>query len=134
GPWAGVPVAFNTVLAGRNTLAVDRVALASMGMAQTSVRYLNYMSLLGRGPTTLSEVSVLGDTLTPKTFALPDLLPISFDPARVTPATFAPGQGQSTAIQIKYYQTCIRQVAILQVRDDTTAVTLIRTVAASAAR
>jgi uncharacterized protein (DUF362 family) len=129
GPSAGYPVAMNTVLAGRNTLAVDRVGLAAMGLADNSVRHLNYMALLGHGPASLGEIEIRGDTLQPKVFLRPPRLPVNVDPARVTKQTFAPGAGQSAAIQVRYYDSCDRQVAILRVADDQVEPTLIRSLA-----
>src|SRR5207237_8481021 len=43
GPVSGNPVQMNTVIAGRNAVAVDRTALYMMGISQNAVRYLNYM-------------------------------------------------------------------------------------------
>lgn len=129
GPWAGRTVAMNTVLAGRNTLAVDRVSLLAMGVPQNAVRYLNYMSLLGLGPSGLSEITTAGDTLMPRTFQMPARIPPSVDPPGLSSAVVSPSSGQSVSIFVKFYETCDRTVEILRVSDDSPVIEVIRRIA-----
>ena len=44
GPLNGTPVQMNTVIAGRNAVAVDRVGLHIMDIPQLAVRHLHYMA------------------------------------------------------------------------------------------
>jgi hypothetical protein len=92
------------------------------------------MSLLGRGPGSLSEITLQGDTLVPQTFATPTNLAVNFDPAKLSRSIFSPGAGQSVFIRNMYYQTCDREVTIQRLSDETTAAELIRTVAPLATR
>jgi uncharacterized protein (DUF362 family) len=133
GPAAGSAVRMNTVIAGRNALAVDRVGLACMNVRQDSVRYLNYATWAGMGPSSLNAITVAGDTLPVRTFALP-LTPPSADPPIVTPASFRPSGGQSVAVSIRHTTQVVRLVRVFRLFDDRTEMQLIKTVAAAAHR
>lgn len=134
GPWAGAKVAFNTVLAGRNGLAVDRLCLFAMGLPQTSVRYLNYVSALGLGPAGLSGVDALGDTLTPRSFVRPARLPVDLEPTRVVNPVFTPGSGQSASIQARFNEACDRTITIQRLSDVPNTIEVVRTLVARARR
>ncbi len=134
GPWAGTRVTFNTILAGRNGLAVDRVCLAAMGFPQNSVRYLNYLSALGLGPASLSDIGVLGDTLVPRNFVRPAKLPTDLEPPRVVNPSFSPGSGQSASIQARFNETCDRTITIQRLSDDPHTKETIRTLIARSRR
>lgn len=121
GPIFGSPVRMNTVLAGRNALAVDRVALSLMQLSQRAVRHLDYGAQAGLGPRELGEITLAGDPLNPRAFALPPLPPYVEYP-RVNPAVFDPSAGQRTTIRIYYGQPCIRTLDILRLYDDRPAV------------
>jgi uncharacterized protein (DUF362 family) len=126
GPWQGSPIRCDTVLASRNCLAADRVALYAMGIGQNSVRHLIYAGLRGFGPGSLAGIKLSGDPPAPKRFQLPPRLPVSFDPAAISPATLIPGAGRTVSIQVKYYEGCDRLIEILQVFDNSLQTNLIR--------
>ncbi len=54
----GTPVRMNTLVAGRNTLAVDLVAASLLGYAADEVSYLQRCIDLGLGPRSLDQVQV----------------------------------------------------------------------------
>jgi uncharacterized protein (DUF362 family) len=116
GPINGNPVAMNTVLAGRNSVAVDRVALQAMTIPQQSVPYLTYAARLGLGPLDLSAIDVYGDPLTQRAFALPIPPPLIGYP-RITPAAFNPSASAATIV-LAYGEATVRQVHIVQCFDD----------------
>jgi len=126
GPLYGSPVRMDTVLAGRNALAVDRVALSLIQLSQRAVRHLDYGARSGLGPLELEEITLAGDSLAPRAFALPRLPPYVEYP-RVYPASFNPSAGQRTTVGVYYCQPCIRTLDILRLYDDHPAVDLIRT-------
>jgi len=133
GPLAGTPVRMDTVLAGRNALAVDRVAVSLTQLSPRSVRHLDYGAALGLGPRELDEITVAGDTLTPRTWVFPRLPPYVEYP-RVSPAAFHPAAGEKTTVGVYYAQTCIRALDVLSVHDDRAAVDLVRTLKAYGTR
>lgn len=135
GPTFGTPVEMNIVLAGRNSVAVDRIGLAAMGIGQNAVRYLNYAALVGMGPSAVDQVTVAGDGFTPRAFQLP-ATPVNFDPPRPNPSAFSPALGQTTTIQISYYSPSFsRLVEIVRLYDDQPArMDLIRTLIPSSTR
>lgn len=134
GPWAGNKVNFNTVLAGRNGVAVDRVCLTAMGLAQTSLRYLNYLSALGLGPSSLTGVDILGDTLAPRNFVRPARLPVDIEPPRMVNPVFTPGSGQVASIQARFNETCDRTITIQRLSDAPNAIQTVRTIVARSRR
>lgn len=134
GPWAGPSVVFNTVLAGRNALAVDRVCLAAMGLPQNSVRHLNYVAALGLGPASLGDISVLGDTLVPRNFVRPAKLPVDLEPPRVVNPSFSPGSGQTASIQARFNESCNRTITIQRLSDNPNTTQTIRTLVARSTR
>ena len=134
GPLGGTPVRMDTVLAGLNACAVDRVGIALMNIPQRSVRYLDYLSLMGLAPFDVSSIDIVGDTVAPRTFRLPTILPPLVDYPRVYPRTFNPTTGGQTQIWMWYAQTCVRKLEVLRVYEDSTTVELIRTLAAYGGR
>ena len=134
GPVLGTAVRMDTVLAGANTLAVDRVALSLMGISQQAVPHLSFASRLGMGPTNLSEISVTGDPLSPRTFNVPNSRPAVLDIPIVTPRFFTPSAGQSTSVRFWYSEPVNRRITVLRLYDDSVAYDLIRTVQPMAAR
>ncbi|HEU4760430.1 MAG TPA: DUF362 domain-containing protein [Dehalococcoidia bacterium] len=97
GPFNGSPVEMDVVLAGRNALAVDRVALQAMGISQTAVQHLRYASGKGLGPADTASITLAGDPLPTRSFA-PALPRPDIDMPTCQPASFSPGLGQSTSI------------------------------------
>jgi uncharacterized protein (DUF362 family) len=126
GPFFGTPVATNTVLAGRNAVAVDRVGLAAMGIGQASVRHLAYASRLGLGPGDLGQITLAGDPLETHAFALPPISPVLEYP-RVSPATISPAAPQSASILLWYAATVVRTLDVLRLSDETPDVQVVRT-------
>ncbi|MFB3827318.1 MAG: DUF362 domain-containing protein [Bryobacteraceae bacterium] len=133
GPLFGTPVRMDTVLAGRNAVAVDRVGLALMGIPQYAVRHLIYASLAGLGPPDLSSVQVAGDTLAPRAFQRPTA-PANFDPPSVSPSVFRPAAGASAEISVRYWAPCFRDITIQRLFDGSPEVQHVRTVVASGYR
>jgi uncharacterized protein (DUF362 family) len=128
GPLSGAPVQMNTVIAGRNAVAVDRTGLHIMDIPQIAVRYLYYMSQWGVGPHDMQNVTLAGDAPLVRRFILPPTPP-SYDPPRLSVSQFSPGNGQSVTGSIRYYQPCYRTVRILKLNDQDTTVEVIRTLA-----
>ncbi len=126
GPIGGTPVRMDTVIAGLNACAVDRVSLAAMQIPQHGVKHLDYAASRGMGPMEMSEIDVAGDALAPRAFQLPPVPPIVEYP-RVFPSTFVPTANQSVQIFLWYAQTYVRKLEVLRVHENSTAVELIRT-------
>lgn len=116
GPLSGAPVSMDTVIAGRNAVAVDRVCLGLMKIPQLAVRHLNYASLLGMGPGSLNQIEVTGDSATPRQFTLP-VTPPSFDPPLISPTVFQPGS-QTCRVSIQFGTPCYCLVDVLLVHDE----------------
>jgi uncharacterized protein (DUF362 family) len=128
GPLMGTPVRTNTVLAGRNPVAVDRVALLAMGLEQWPARHLALAARLGLGPGGLGAVSVAGDTLAPRRFTLAGLAPILEYP-RVSPSTIAPRAGQEATALTWYAERCVRLLEVVRLHDDRPDVEAVRALA-----
>jgi uncharacterized protein (DUF362 family) len=128
GPLSGTPVQMNTVIAGRNVVAVDRTGLHIMGISQTAIRYLNYMSMAGLGPWNLNGVTLAGDAPQVRPFQQP-LTPPSFDPPRLSAGQFSPASGGTVSATVNYVQKCYRTVRILKLNDQDPTVEVMRTVA-----
>lgn len=127
GPLFGTPIQMNTVLAGLNAVAVDRVALAAMQIPQQAVRHLVYAARFGLGPADLSTTTIAGDPLQPVAFQLPIISPVVEYP-RVLPPSFRPSAGDRVAIALWYGETCMRRIEIVQLHDDSTQVDVVRTI------
>jgi uncharacterized protein (DUF362 family) len=126
GPGNGEPVTMNTVLAGVNPIAVDRVGLLAMGIAQPLVPHLTYCARLGLGPADLTTVTVHGDSLEPRAFRLPTPPPLLGYP-RISPVAFHPQEGRGTAIQLIYGEPTFRSIRIVRHDDETPATEEVRT-------
>ena len=126
GPLAGEPVAMGTVLAGANPIAVDCVALHAMNIAPQFVPHLTYCARMGLGPSDLSGVTVHGDALVPRAFALPSPPPLLGYP-RIHPVVFAPRRGQSTTLQFAYGEPTFRMLRIVRYDDEEPATAVVRT-------
>ncbi|MEW6444123.1 MAG: DUF362 domain-containing protein [bacterium] len=130
GPTQGTAVSMDTVVAGANAPAVDRVCLQAMGIAQGMVHHLNLAARLGMGPADLSDIEVAGDPLISRSFVLPETPPIVSMPW-IHPRVFSPETGQST--NILYWLgppggLCSIRIALAS--PDAAALTPIRTVQA----
>jgi hypothetical protein len=126
GPLAGNPVEMDTVFAGLNPVAVDRVAVSAMQISQKAVQHLTYASRFKLGPSSLSQISIVGDPLVSKPFVMPTIPPVIEYP-RVVPATISLSAGQTAAIYLWYNQKCNRTVEIVRLSDTSTQVDTIRT-------
>ncbi len=80
GPVHGQPLRMDMVAAGRNALAVDRVCLETMSIPQQSVLHLHYASQRGLGTADAGSIEVAGDSVEPRAFARPNLLPVVAKP------------------------------------------------------
>ena len=94
GPFYGTSVRMDTVLAGKNALAVDRVCLEAMGIPQSAVQHLTLAADRDMGSKDLSEIQLLGDPLSPRPFVLPEI-PSAISQPWVFPRSFAPRSGQT---------------------------------------
>jgi uncharacterized protein (DUF362 family) len=59
----GKPVQMDLVMAGRNSLAVDMVATAVMGIDHRTIKHIRNAALLGLGPKRLEEIEVRGEKI-----------------------------------------------------------------------
>jgi len=132
-PLWGSPVHAQTVLAGANAVAVDRLAVHLMGLTQREVKHLSYAARLGMGPAGLSEIEVRGDALVPTTFTPLATTPIVEYP-RPFPEVFDPAAGQTTCLVGWYGEPCDRTVRVLRAYDDDPAVSTVRELAPTATR
>lgn len=132
-PLWGTPVHAQTVLAGANAVAVDRVAVHLMGLTQREVKHLAYASRLGMGPAGLSEIDVRGDALVPIPFTPLVTTPIIEYP-RPFPEVFDPAAGQSTCLIGWYGDPCDRTVRVVRAYDDDPTVSTVRELAPKATR
>ncbi len=126
GPTRGTPVRMNAVFAGTNALAVDRAAAAAMQVPDHSIRHFIILAGKGLGPSSLSEVEIAGDSLTPRAFLMPPLPPV-LDRPYLSAVQFNPGRGERVVIIQGYYSIVHRKAEIVALRDDTSAMRLIRT-------
>lgn len=125
GPVNGNPVKMDTVIAGRNALAVDRVSLALMDIDPDRVLHVTYAALRGLGPRALSEVVVQGDAVTPRPFALPPTPPLITYPTAF-PLLFAPSKGQRTTVGFLLERPAPTRISIIQVSEVSTEVIHVR--------
>ena len=116
GPIFGTPIRMDTVLAGKNSVAVDRVALEAMGISQTFVRHLAYLAGDGLGPSGIGQITVDGDSLTPKAFQLPVVSPV-LDPPLLIPDRLQAGVHEMHSVQV-FYEGCLRRVEIVRFTSD----------------
>jgi uncharacterized protein (DUF362 family) len=133
GPSFGTPVRMDVVLAGANAVAVDRVALHAMNVPAGGVRYLVHASRAGLGPADVSSITTSGDPLPQHAFLLPPIAPVIEYP-RVLPAAFTPAHGESVTAYIGYVDAVIREIDVLELFEDSTAVRVVRTLAPLAGR
>jgi len=117
GPILGNPVKMNTVLAGLNAVAVDRVGAAIMGIPQLPLRHLAYLSSAGLGPAYLSQVRVQGDSPPSLPFHIP-LIPPLLEPPRPLLPIFRPALGQKLLVVQIFPETCLREIDIQRLDDD----------------
>ena len=113
GPVQGNPVHMETLIAGRNPLAVDRVCLSAMGFPQT-VQHVTYAALKGLGPLNLDSVEVFGDLLSNRAFRWPATIPPPItEYPKAMPRRFTPGNGREVSISYKVAFSCLTLVEIV---------------------
>jgi uncharacterized protein (DUF362 family) len=129
GPLSGNPVEMDFVAAGRNAVAVDRVALAAMQVNAPWVRYLAYCSGIGLGPADLGTVTLAGDPLPSRAFAMPAASPVVEYP-RVSPSSFTPVADPPVSITVWYGEPVARTLTVQRLSDENpTDVQVVRTLA-----
>jgi hypothetical protein len=128
GPLHGTPVRLDTVLAGANAIAVDRVGAASIEVAQRLPRYLDYAAAAGLGPADLNEIDVAGDALAPRPIQQP-LYPPFVEYPRTFPSTFDPSAGQKAFVGVWYAGTCSRTLRVLRLSEETATAEVVRELA-----
>ena len=126
GPIRGTPVATNVVLAGRNPVATDRVALEIMELQQVFVPHLAYATAAGLGPLNTTPITINGDTLVPYPFTPAVTPPVIWSPS-ATPNTISISSGQQSTIAYTVKPNSQTRVEIIQDSDTTPGVTLVRT-------
>ncbi len=134
GPTFGSPVSVNLVLAGSNSVAVDRVALQAMGINPAGVRHLVLAARAGLGPADLAAVTVAGEPLAQRTFAPPPFVAPILEYPCVFPSTFAPALGHSVSALTWYLDPVVRELDVLELNEASPAVRVVRTLAPLAAR
>jgi len=128
GPTNGDPVRMDLVIAGRNSLAVDRVCLTAMDIPQSGLLHLSYASQRSLGPSSLSMISIQGDSFTPHSFLLPNTLPLVGKPA-VFPFYFFPGTNNSVWFAyVLRRPPCIVRAEIVRAFFYTVELTRVRTI------
>jgi hypothetical protein len=125
GPVEGSPVRMDLVVAGRNSLAVDRVCLDVMAMPQDRPQHLTYATWLGLGPASMAQIALAGDGYTPSAFQQPTIPPHVWMP-RATPITFSPAAGERTTVNYMLTDAAETHVDLLRTSDVRPAITLIR--------
>ena len=126
GPLGGAPIRMNTVIAGANACAVDRVALTAMGIPPRLVKHLDLAAVRGMGPDAMTDIELAGDALEPRSFLLPPIPPIIEYP-RIIPGSFNPSGGQTVQIFGWYGHTCVRSLEVVRVYDSSPQVDLVKT-------
>ncbi len=133
GPISGTPIFSQTVLAGANALAVDRVACHLMQIPQREVKHFAYATRLGMGPAGLDEIEVYGDALVPLSFQRSATSPPIESP-RPFRASFEPQAGETTCLLASYAAPCDRVIQVLSASDAVPQVSVVRTIAPSGPR
>jgi len=124
GPTMGTAIQANLVFAGLNPTAVDVVALNAIQIPQSSVPYMLYAGAFNIGPTSLSDITVTGDTYTPVPFTPAVTAPIVWRPT-ITPTAIGPGQ--TATITYRIPAACYTLVEIISDPDKAPAVTVVNT-------
>lgn len=129
GPWYGTPANAGIVLAGRNCVALDRVAMDVMGI-NFAVSHLDFAAYKGLGPSAAQKpnISVVGDTWQPLNFTPPELAwPYVIWPSP-SPGAISLSLGQAATIRTWIPQNCDARFEIIQHSETMpTSVTVVRT-------
>ncbi|GAB4558273.1 MAG: hypothetical protein Kow0047_03240 [Anaerolineae bacterium] len=116
GPLGGRRVKMDTVIAGRNGLAVDWIGTEAMGVPIYRVQHLMYAIGMGFGPTARSQIDVLGDPLSPRAFDLPQIPPV-IDRPQADPPVIVPARGETMEIRFWLNRPCAARVEIVSAND-----------------
>ncbi|HSF80742.1 MAG TPA: DUF362 domain-containing protein [Anaerolineales bacterium] len=92
GPWSSNPVVMNTILAGRDLVALDAVGTAIMGIDPLRVPYLTYAAYKNLGVLDLQATSIVGTPIAAirRNFALPNEANYIYRKANVIERTAEP--------------------------------------------
>lgn len=102
GPTQGTPIETDLVLAGRNSVAVDRVGIDVMGFSVGYIpQYLTYLANRGVGPASLADVQVRGYSYSRLNFRKPVSCPGAIWLAPPKPSQFSAGQTVTLGYQIQ---------------------------------
>jgi len=127
GPVSGDPVDMNTIVAGRNAIAVDKVCLQQMEIAQNRVLHLSYAAQKGLGPQRIGEIETLGIKKPTHNFVMPFDVPVRLEYPRVYPGSFSPDQDQRVWLFYWVESLCMTKVEIVEASELTPSLTSIRT-------
>lgn len=133
GPWNGVPRNAGVVLAGRNPVALDRVAMQVMGFT-FPVPHLDFAAIKGLGPAAnqTSGINLTGDCCASLNFTAPGVIwPYVVWPVP-WPQAISLSAGQTTTIRTVIPEACIAQIQIIQHSDFIPHVKAVRTLGNSA--
>lgn len=114
GPWGGIPRQMDLVVAGDNSVAVDRVCTWAMGIPSAKVLHLSLASAKGLGPAGLEQISVQGDSFEPVSFLMPAELPL-VTPPKAVPYLFNPSINETVEIRFRVSVACRSLVELVQV-------------------
>lgn len=92
GPWYADPVVMNTILAGRDLVALDAVGTAIMGIEPERIPYLVYSQYKNLGVMDLDAIQIVGTSIAniQRDFALPVEAPYIYRKAAVMEKTAQP--------------------------------------------
>ncbi|MCB9131040.1 MAG: DUF362 domain-containing protein [Anaerolineales bacterium] len=125
GPFSGNPVRMNTVVAGINSVAVDRVCLEAMQIDQPLAQHLTYAARLGLGPADIDSVQIRGDTLAPRAFSLP-VFPPQVEYPRLDRPIFYPAGDQQTTASFTVSRPCVYRVDVVRTSETSQQVDQVR--------
>ncbi len=123
GPTRGTAIEADLVFAGKNAMAVDRVALQAMGFSQASVPHLVYGAIYQLGPAGLGAIQVAGDAFTPLQFVPAITPPIVWRPT-MDRTSISPGQ--QVTISYNVPKACSTRLEIIHDSDSDPAVQVVR--------
>lgn len=113
GPLDGWPISSNVVVAGANSVAVDRVGAEIMGTDQGRIPHLATAGNLGLGPLSLNSVTIAGDPLVPASFAQPFVyLPPTLWPSHY-PTLTQRGSGGAIGYQVPPGTTYLARLEVI---------------------
>jgi uncharacterized protein (DUF362 family) len=125
GPTTGVPKNAGCIVAGRNTVACDRVAMKVMAQGQNSSIHVSLASFKGLGPASVEEIEIVGDPFVQVPFThMGVVLPPTLWPV-ASPQTFP--AGGSTRITFRTYTPSYCRLEVYRDADVTPGAVPVRT-------